>query len=103
MDPASVAKTITLVNRETQQAMHPKLSWNKDFTILTIQPPGRYKISSYYDLKISSEAQAADGGALKDGFTAHFSTVLTPQIVKLTPQIRKRVSIIRSRSSLLHR
>ncbi len=85
MDPASVAKATTLVNRETGKPLHPNLTWNKDFTVLTIQPPGRYQISSYYDLQIASTAQAADGGELKGGFKASFSTVPLPQIVKIIP------------------
>jgi len=85
MNPDSVANATTVVNRENKTPARLDLNWNKDFTILTIQPHGKYDIASYYDLQIAGTAQAADGGTLKDGLTAHFSTVSLPQIVKITP------------------
>ena len=85
MNPDSVASATTVTNRETKTPAHLDLSWNKDFTVLTIQPHGQYDIASYYDLQIADTAQAADGGTLKDGLTAHFSTVPLPQVVKINP------------------
>ncbi len=85
MDSASMAKSIGVANRETKASVPLDLSWNDDFTVLTVQPRGRYAIASYYDLKIADTAQAADGGALKGGLAVHFSTVPLPQVVKITP------------------
>ncbi len=86
MDAASLAKAVTIVNRETGASVHPALTWNKDGTVLTIQPSGRYQIASYYTLQIANTAQAQDGGNLKDGLTVKFSTVPLPQIVSVTPE-----------------
>ena len=85
MNPDSVASATTVTNRENKTSARLDLNWNKDFTVLTIQPHGRYGIASYYDLQIANTAQAADGGILKDGLTAHFGTVPLPQIVKINP------------------
>jgi hypothetical protein len=85
MDTASVAKALTLTNRETGNPVNLKSSWNKDATVLTVQPSGRYQIASYYTLQIADTAQAEDGGTLKDGLTVKYSTVPLPQVVKVTP------------------
>ena len=85
MNPDSVAKSTTVINRETKTLASLDLAWNKDFTMLTIQPRGKYDIASFYDLQIANTAQAADGGTLKDGLTAHFSTVPLPQVVAIIP------------------
>ncbi len=85
MNPDSVAQATTIINRETGTASHLNLTWNKDFTALTIQPRGRFGIASFYDLEIAKTAQATDGGTLKDGMTVNFSTVPLPQIVKINP------------------
>ncbi len=85
MNPDSVASATSVINRETKTPARLDLSWNKDYTVLTIQPQGKYDIASYYDLQIATTAQAADGGTLKDGLTAHFSTVPLPQVLKINP------------------
>lgn len=84
MDQKSVAKNITLVNRETGKPQAVQLKWNKEFTELTIAPSGRYQIASFYKLDIAQDAQAKDGGALKEGLTLNFSTVPLPQIVNMS-------------------
>ena len=85
MDPDTVSKALTVVNRETRAPMPLALTWDKTLTILTIQPKGRYAIGSFYDLRMTGVAEAADGGALKDGLKVNFSTVSLPRIVKITP------------------
>ncbi len=85
MNPDSVVSATSVINRETKAPVRLDLSWNKDFTVLTIEPHNKYDIASYYDLQIADTAQAADGGTLKDGLTAHFSTVPLPQVVRITP------------------
>ncbi len=86
MNPDSVASATSVINRETKTPARLDFSWNKDFTVLTIQPHSKYDIASYYDLQIANTAQAADGGTLKDGLTAHFSTVPLPQVVSTSAQ-----------------
>jgi alpha-2-macroglobulin len=85
MDAGSVAKALTITNRETGKPVQPALTWNKDGTVLTIKPSGRYQIASYYTLQIADSAQATDGGTLKEALTVKFSTVPLPQIVSTTP------------------
>ena len=86
MNSDSMAQATTITNTQTEKSVSLGLSWNKDFTELTLQPNGRYQIASNYHLQIADTAQAADGGTLKDGFSVNFSTVPLPSIVKVTPE-----------------
>ncbi len=90
MNPDSVAGATTAVNYETGAQAPLNFNWNEDFTVLTLTPRGRYAIASYYDLRISQTAQAADGGALKDGLAVRFSTVSLPQVLKIVPPSTKQ-------------
>ena len=85
MEAESVAKSLTLVNRETKKPFPTRLTWNPDFTQLTITPVGRYTIASFYDLTLLASAQAKSGGALKDGLAVKFSTVPLPSIKGIPP------------------
>ena len=53
--------------------------------MLTLEPAGRYRASSYYDLAISKEMRAKDGGALKEGAAITFGTVPMPRVNKVSP------------------
>jgi hypothetical protein len=86
MDQKSTAGAVTLVNRESGKPFPLKFKWNKDSTVLTIEPVGRYQIAGFYDLNISDSALAQDGGRLKEGLTVKFSTVPLPQIVSVFPE-----------------
>jgi alpha-2-macroglobulin len=86
MEEQSVREAVTLVNRETGESFPTKLTWDKEFTTLTIEPVGRYKIASFYDLNISTAARATDGGKLKKGLTLKFGTVPLPQINEIYPK-----------------
>ena len=85
MDPESARDHVLLLNRETHQPFPTRLTWNDDFTVLTIEPVGRYKIASFYDLMISDKLRAEDGGTLKDGLTIKFGTVPLPQVINFFP------------------
>ena len=85
MDPDSLAKSITLVNRESGQPFPVRLKWNDDSTFLTIEPVGRYQIASFYDLTVPDTVQAQDGGSLKQGLVFKFGTVPLPRILSVTP------------------
>ncbi len=85
MDAASVAKALTLVNRETGRPFPTSLKWNKELTELTIQPVGRYALGNFYDLKLAHSAQAKGGGTLKDGLLLQFATVPFPGIENVSP------------------
>src|SRR6266508_4568064 len=86
MDPESARQNVTLVDRETQEPFPTRLTWNEDFTVLTIEPVRRYKIASFYDFLISDQLRAKDGGTLKDGLTLKFGTVPLPQVIKFFPE-----------------
>ncbi|NWG05602.1 MAG: Ig-like domain-containing protein [Chloroflexi bacterium] len=86
MDEKSVRESITLVNRETGKPFPTKLTWDKTFTTLTIEPVGRYKIASFYDLNILDTARASDGGKLKQGLHLKFGTVPLPAIKSIFPK-----------------
>ncbi|RPI95187.1 MAG: hypothetical protein EHM40_03930, partial [Chloroflexi bacterium] len=85
MDAESASKNITVVNSETNQPFPTRLKWNDDFTALTVEPAGRYGIASYYDLTISKELRAKDGGTLKEGRTVRFGTVMMPYVTSTFP------------------
>jgi hypothetical protein len=86
MDQKSAESAVTLVNRETGKPFPIRLKWNKDFTVLTIEPVGRYAIASFYDLVISREMRARDGGTLKEGWMLKFGTVPLPRILRVFPE-----------------
>ena len=86
MDEKSVRESVTLVNRETGEPFPTKLTWDKTFTTLTIEPVGRYTIASFYDLNILDSARAEDGGKLKRGLHLKFGTVPLPAITSIYPK-----------------
>ena len=85
MNRESVAKAVSLVNSETNEAFPVKLNWNEQSTELTIEPIDKYQLGGFYTLKISDLAQAADGGMLKEGRTLNFSAVPYPSIISFNP------------------
>jgi hypothetical protein len=85
MDAESVAKSVTLLNRETGKPFPFRLKWNKDFTFLTVEPVGRYQVARFYDLTVADTAQAQDGGTLKQGLALKFGTVSLPRILRVSP------------------
>ncbi|HSL41937.1 MAG TPA: Ig-like domain-containing protein [Anaerolineales bacterium] len=85
MDVESAPENVILVNRKTQQPFPTRLKWDDDHTVLTIEPVGRYKIASFYDLTILDSMRAVDGGTLKEGFHLRFGTVPQPRILKISP------------------
>lgn len=90
MDQKSTNGAVTLVNRESGKPFPLRFKWNKDATVLTIEPAGRYQLASFYDLNISDSALAQDGGQLKEGLTVKFSTVPLPQIVSVFPEANSK-------------
>ena len=86
MDADSGRDNVTLVNRETHEPFPTRLTWNEDSTVLTVEPVGRYRIASFYDLAVSKDLRAKDGGTLKDGLTIKFGTVPLPEVIKLFPE-----------------
>jgi hypothetical protein len=86
MDEKSVREAVTLVNRETGAPFPTRLTWDKEFMALTIEPLGRYNVASFYDLTLADTARARDGGRLREGLILKFSTVPMPGIVKILPE-----------------
>ncbi|HLF74100.1 MAG TPA: Ig-like domain-containing protein, partial [Anaerolineales bacterium] len=88
MDASSArdAERVRLINRETGQPFPIRLKWNEDFTLLTIEPAGRFKIASFYELTISDQLRARDGGTLKEGWNFKFGTVALPRVLEITPK-----------------
>ena len=86
MDEQSVREAVTVANRETREPFPIKLTWDEEFTTLTIAPVGRYKIGGFYDLTIADTARAKDGGKLKEGWYVMFETLPLPRIVDVFPK-----------------
>jgi hypothetical protein len=86
MDQISTEGAVRITNRETHTAFPVDFSWDKTFSILSIEPKGKFKIANFYDLTVGASAQADDGGNLKDGLTVQFATVAFPSIASVDPK-----------------
>ncbi|MFZ5820657.1 MAG: Ig-like domain-containing protein, partial [Chloroflexota bacterium] len=85
MNADSVARAVTIHDRETGQAFPTRLEWNKDFTNLTVEPAGRFKIASFYQLTVADTARSQDGATLREGLALLFDTVSLPRILNVDP------------------
>ena len=85
MNKKSVEGATRIINRETREAFPIRFKWNDDFTALSIEPDGKYKIAGFYELILADSAQAEDGGTLKEGLDIKIATVPLPSIVKVYP------------------
>jgi alpha-2-macroglobulin len=92
MDPESVSRAISVVNRETAQAVPLQLKWSANNTLLEIKPGGLYKIASFYRLRVAETARAKDGHALSAPIQQDFSTVPFPRIEKVAPDPNSKAS-----------
>ncbi|MEW6030767.1 MAG: Ig-like domain-containing protein, partial [Chloroflexota bacterium] len=86
MKPESVEAATSIVNRETLETFPLEFEWNEDNTSLTIEPDGKFKLASYYRLALTEDAQAEDGGMLREGLLLQFATVPYPRIVAVYPK-----------------
>ncbi|MBN2118001.1 MAG: Ig-like domain-containing protein [Anaerolineales bacterium] len=85
MEAESASENVTVTDSVTGKPYPIGLKWNDDFTVLTIEPAGRYQTASYYDLTISRKMRAGDGGTLKAGQVVRFGTVSMPRVVSVFP------------------
>ncbi|MCG2786618.1 MAG: Ig-like domain-containing protein [Anaerolineae bacterium] len=85
MNQESVIQAITFVNIETGASVPVDLNWNEDSTALTLTPNRRLDIASFYSLSIASEAQAKDGGLLRERFAIKLSTLPLPAVSAVEP------------------
>lgn len=86
MNRESVENSILLYNREGPVPPFPvSFKWDDDLTTLTIEPKGKYNLSGFYELILDQNAQAADGGKLREGLALKFATVRYPSIIELLP------------------
>ena len=74
----STEAAIQIVNRETSKVFPINFTWDETFSTVTIEPKEKFDIASFYELEISNEAQAGDGGTLNQGLTVEFSTATFP-------------------------
>jgi uncharacterized protein YfaS (alpha-2-macroglobulin family) len=86
MNADSVARAVTIHDRETGQVFPTRLKWNKNFTNLTVEPAGRFKIASFYQLTVADTAQSQDGATLREGLALLFDTVSLPRILNVDPE-----------------
>lgn len=92
MNAASVANALTITNYETSQRSSLKLTWNDDFTQLTIKPATRYTIASFYKLNIDQSARSKSGSHLRNYFHVEFSTIPLPSIAGVYPNEKTKSS-----------
>ena len=86
MEAESAREHVALIDRESRKPFPIRMTWNEEFTILTIEPVGRYKIASFYELVLPNQLRAKDGGTLKDGWNLKFGTVPLPRIRDISPE-----------------
>jgi uncharacterized protein YfaS (alpha-2-macroglobulin family) len=96
MDQKSVAEAVSLTDRESGKPFPTRLKWNEASTLLTIEPVGRYRISGYYQLELTSAAQAQDGSPLREGLNFRFSTLPLPGIKSVTPSLHSTAEYFNS-------
>jgi len=81
----STEAAIQIVNRETSKVFPINFTWDETFSTVTIEPKEKFDIASFYELEISNEAQAGDGGTLNQGLTVQFATASFPSVVAVYP------------------
>src|SRR5512138_2892919 len=96
MDVESASENVTVTDSETGDPFPVRLKWNDDATVLAIEPVGYYKTSRIYDLKVSPQTRASDGGTLKEGMSIRFGTVPMPRVESVSPAPNSRASSFNS-------
>ncbi|HEX2994506.1 MAG TPA: Ig-like domain-containing protein, partial [Anaerolineales bacterium] len=96
MDVESASENVTVTDSEAGDPFPIRLKWNDDATVLAIEPVGYYKTSRIYDLKISPQMRASDGGTLKEGMSIRFGTVPMPRVESVSPAPNSRASSFNS-------
>ena len=94
MDHESTESAVSLKNRETGNLVSINFEWNKESTVLTIEPVNRYQLSAYYELNLGTTALSQDGSPLLDGLTFRFSTVPLPRIESVTPKPKSQTGLL---------
>lgn len=84
MNPSTTNKAIS-ITAVNGQKVGVKAEWNQDKTSVIVSPSGLLSLDSDYQVDISTEATAADGGPLAAGFNAPFHTVAAPRILSTYP------------------
>ena len=85
MDQKSVEAALTLIDRETRDAFPVNFEWDETSTTLTISPEKKFKLAGFYELSISTQARAEDGGFIREGMTILFETVPLPSVIGTFP------------------
>jgi uncharacterized protein YfaS (alpha-2-macroglobulin family) len=84
MNPANSLAALSLTS-QPGGAVQLETKWNEAFTTLVITPTQRLVLETEYTLKLGANAQAADGGRLKEGLTWNFRTIPKPAILSTVP------------------
>jgi len=84
MDQASTEAVLSLTNNQSEKA--PLLfSWDEGFTQILITPTQHLELGKNYNLQLSEQAQAINGGSLSEGLNWNFATIPPPAILKTNP------------------
>ena len=84
MDPAATEAALSL-KADSGAAAQLSTQWKDDNTWLTVKPSSLLALDTHYTLRIEESAKAADGGALQNGLTWTFNTVLPPGVSVIPP------------------
>ncbi|HEX7973685.1 MAG TPA: Ig-like domain-containing protein [Anaerolineales bacterium] len=84
MDPASTEAALS-ISGPGAGTVSLKTLWNLSDTSVIITPTERLALGSQYTLALKADAQAQEGGPLREGLNWNFSTVPAPGVKEISP------------------
>lgn len=84
MNESSTEAALSLTS-QSGEPVSLSTSWNEDSSRVVFTPTQRLAVGTGYTLRLDQSAQAADGGALREGLHWSFTTVQSPAIVTISP------------------
>jgi uncharacterized protein YfaS (alpha-2-macroglobulin family) len=85
MDRGSVEAETAIMNRETSASFPIEFKWNEESTSVKIKPRRNFMLAGFYELTLADQAQAQDGGRLREGLQLQFATIPYPAITEVLP------------------
>lgn len=85
MDPTSTEAALSLTSQNGEPALL-QTTWSEDVQTLVITPTQRLALGTRYDLVLSPEALAENGGALSAGLNFRFTTLPAPAVLSTNPR-----------------
>lgn len=84
MNAVSTQNALSLTST-TGLAVPFTTKWDEEQTSITLTPTWNLALSTTYTLNLNPNAQAADGGVLREGLTWRFTTIPLPSVIYISP------------------